>query len=503
MRRAVFLLVRTTMVPALVRELLQRRRATILVWHDPDPDTFERHVRLLRRLYTPISLRELVEALREGRTRTLPPKPLVLTLDDGHRGNARLLPVIEGYRLPVTIFLCSAIVATERPFPFSLGGRRRPFSGPCQEARHFGLSAEEIGRMRAVVDLQSHTRTHARLPVCSEEAARREIAGSKRDLEERYGLDVYALAYPNGEYSPRDAALAREAGYLCALTADPGFNGPGTDLYRLRRLVVDDADGLSELVVKASGVWGFLRRGLPGLLRRRRATPVEEPPARWRRLRRCLDIVRREGVVSLGHRLLRRALSPVYQELVLLARDLRQPIPEPSSRLPVEVRLLRAEEAPLLSALHPALTEAVVRQRLDAGATCLAAWSGGRPLGVAWVKFGEVDMLGRPFLLAPDEALGWWVYTHPGARGQGVATAMLLARLRYLQEAGYRRLVAFVAPENRPGFGPVLRAGYRRIGRVGVVRLGPWQCHFLRREGERRRWSGRREPIVVGRDLPG
>lgn len=503
MRRLVFLLLRATLVPALVRETLQRRRATILLWHDPDPETFERHVRLLRRLYTPIPLRQLVEALRDGRMRSLPPKPLVFTLDDGHRGNARLLPVLERHRVPVTVFLCSGIVGTERPFPFSLGRRHRSGSGQAGAGRDLALSDEDVERMRTAVDFQSHTATHARLPFCSEAVARREIAGSKRELEERYGLQVYALAYPSGDYSDRDAVLAREAGYLCALTADPGFNSPGTDLYRLRRLSVDDADGLSELVVKASGVWGLLRQALRGRPYGYRASAGRHCRSRSVSLGRAVQVARTEGMLSLGHRLLRRALSPVFQELVLFVRDLREPESELSPVPPVEVRLLRPEEAGLLAELHPALTQAVVRQRLEAGAACVTAWRDGRPVGVAWVKFGEVDMLGRPFLLAPDEALGWWVYTHPSARGQGVATAMLVYRIRFLREAGYRRLIAFVAPENRPGFGPVRRAGYRAIGRVGVVRLGSWERHFLRPEGGRRRWARRAEPIVPGRDLPG
>ncbi len=264
MREALFLLLRSTLIPALVRELVQRRRATILVWHDPDPDAFERHLRLLRRLYTPVSLRAVVDAIKTGRMRELPPKPLVLTLDDGHEGNARLLPVIERYGVPVTIFLCSAIIGTRRPFPFVLGRASSRGREDREPGRHFGLSEEAIERMRHAVDFQSHTATHSRLPLCTTERARREIAGSKRELERRFGLEVYALAYPNGDYSDRDIELAKEAGYGCALAADAGFNGAGSDLFRLRRLTLDDGAGPSELVVKASGVWAFLKRLVVG-----------------------------------------------------------------------------------------------------------------------------------------------------------------------------------------------------------------------------------------------
>jgi peptidoglycan/xylan/chitin deacetylase (PgdA/CDA1 family) len=263
-RRILVLLLRLSLVPALARELLQRRRGTILVWHDPDPATFERHVQALCRLYSPVPLRALLQAMEEGRMDDLPPKPIVFTLDDGHAGNVHLLPVIERYQLPVTIFLCSEIVATGRAFPFSLGRPAASDGEPSPAPLHLPLSEEDIGSMRHVVDFQSHTASHARLPFCSDEDARREIAGSKRDLEQRYGLQVFALAYPNGDYCDRDIRLVEEAGYLCALTADPGLNGPRTDRYRLRRVTVDDADGVDEVVVKASGVWAVLKRGLRG-----------------------------------------------------------------------------------------------------------------------------------------------------------------------------------------------------------------------------------------------
>jgi len=58
----------------------------------------------------------------------------------------------------------------------------------------------------------------------------------------------------------REIDLVHAAGYGFALTVDAGFNTATTHPLRLRRLGVDDVDGLAELVVKASGLWAFLRR---------------------------------------------------------------------------------------------------------------------------------------------------------------------------------------------------------------------------------------------------
>jgi len=87
----------------------------------------------------------------------------------------------------------------------------------------------------------------------------REIAQSKIDLEKTFGLAIWALAYPNGDYSERDIEIAKDAGYECALTMDFGYNDERTPLFQLKRIAVNDDAAPSELIVKVSGVWGFLR----------------------------------------------------------------------------------------------------------------------------------------------------------------------------------------------------------------------------------------------------
>jgi peptidoglycan/xylan/chitin deacetylase (PgdA/CDA1 family) len=214
----------------------------------------------------------------------LPPKSLVLTLDDGYRKNRELASLLEREGVPVTIFLCSGIVGTNRRFWFKFtetgedlkqlsdSARIRALSTlgfldskeyPDREA----LSDSEVRQMFGrLIDFQSHTISHPILPRCTTDKAATEIVESRSDLERRYGLDIFALAYPNGDYSDRDVRLVRQAGYTCALTADPGFNTASTDLFRLRRIAVDDDDGVDELLVKASGLWGVLS----GLVRTKR-----------------------------------------------------------------------------------------------------------------------------------------------------------------------------------------------------------------------------------------
>src|SRR5213593_1989156 len=111
-RSAVFTLLRFSGLPFLVRELWQRNKVTIVVYHDLDAARADVHFAALRARYNVISLSHFLAA-RSGRTaEPLPPRALIITLDDGHRNNYRLTSVIERHRIPVTIFLCSGIVGT-------------------------------------------------------------------------------------------------------------------------------------------------------------------------------------------------------------------------------------------------------------------------------------------------------------------------------------------------------------------------------------------------------
>jgi peptidoglycan/xylan/chitin deacetylase (PgdA/CDA1 family) len=153
---------------------------------------------------------------------------------------------------------------------------RRGFDEQAEHPEPVALSRAEIADLADVADFQSHTISHPILPRCSEEKARREIVESKADLEREMGLDIYAFAYPNGDYSARDVQMVAEAGYDCGVTLDPGFNSLSTDPMRLKRLWIGDEDGIDELVVKACGLWVFLRRLVDRKYRQSRQAAAEQ-----------------------------------------------------------------------------------------------------------------------------------------------------------------------------------------------------------------------------------
>lgn len=263
------------------REIVQRNKVTFLLFHDMDVVDAERNFTYLKKHYHIIGLSDYLKAV-QNQTK-LPKKSVVITFDDGHVSNYQMLPVVQRLQIPVTIFLCSSIVGTQRHFWFRHSDEMKSQVEALKQLtnkqrlealKQFGfeqqkeyddtqaLSKEQIAEMKDVVDFQSHTCSHPILPRCDNTEARWEIAGSKQQLDSDYGLIIVALSYPNGDYSIRDIKMAKEAGYNCGVTVDSGYNDLDTDLFRIKRFSVNDAKSITELMVKASGVYALLKHKL-------------------------------------------------------------------------------------------------------------------------------------------------------------------------------------------------------------------------------------------------
>lgn len=272
----------------IVRRTIQRRRVTILGYHDPTPAQLDRHLTILRESYTFVRLLAVVDALERGVWDGLPPSAVVLTLDDGHHGNAALRPVLRDHNVHATIFAVSAVVGTSRRFWFNFPMpvatkaelkrvrntkriarlRELGFEDEAPGASREALSRDEILALEEVAVVEAHTRFHPILTACTDEEAEEEIAGSKRELETLLETKVSAFAYPNGDYSEREKRLVREAGFRCAVTSSPGYVDLSSDRFALPRFMMNEEAGRNEVVTTACGAWGFVRPIAKRLLNR-------------------------------------------------------------------------------------------------------------------------------------------------------------------------------------------------------------------------------------------
>ncbi len=168
-----------------------------------------------------------------------------VTFDDGYRDALEVAsPILHEFGVPATVYLPTAMIDGDAPFDWYPKGSAPP-----------ALDWDGVAELVAdgLIDVQSHTRSHPRLPALDDAAAESELRTAKAAIERRLGVAVTSLSYPAGLYGPRDAQLARETGHRAAVTCRPGLNQHGIDLMELRRNLIGPRDDLPRFEAKLSG----------------------------------------------------------------------------------------------------------------------------------------------------------------------------------------------------------------------------------------------------------
>lgn len=177
-------------------------------------ERFAEHMEYLHRNgFSTLSLEEL-EAFLSGRAE-LPPKPVVITFDDGYRDTYEVaLPILKRYNFKSTLFI-----------PTGDKDRR--------------ISWAELREMKAAgMAVASHSNTHRELAAMTAAAKTEEIARSKELLDRNLGQDTGYFCYPNGSYDEETIALLRKHGYRLAVTIEPGWVKRGDNPFALKRVWV-------------------------------------------------------------------------------------------------------------------------------------------------------------------------------------------------------------------------------------------------------------------------
>lgn len=277
-------------------------RLSILIFHrvhptadplfpsEPDAKRFEQLMRFVSKTFNVISLGDAATKLS---SRTLPPRSLVITFDDGYADNVEVaLPILQRYGLVATFFISTGFLDGGRMWndsvieclrntrksavdldQFGLGEallnnsteRREVIERLLHRIKYLSLAErqEAIGRLQELCGLSTlpsnlmmrtdqvrelhsagmecggHTVNHPILQSLSLYDARNEIDQGKRHLESIIDAPITVFAYPNGkpdqDYSAIHAHLVEELGFRCAVTTAKGAAQPGDDLFQIPR----------------------------------------------------------------------------------------------------------------------------------------------------------------------------------------------------------------------------------------------------------------------------
>jgi peptidoglycan/xylan/chitin deacetylase (PgdA/CDA1 family) len=264
---------------------------------EPDAAGFTAQLDLIGGLFNVLPLAEAVRKLRAGQ---LPARAVCITFDDGYANNCDVaLPILKVRGIPATVFVAPGFLGGGRMFndtvieavrraPSEIDLTREglgrhvlddddarlraiaailpvlkylPQSERLQRAAAIAervgaelpgdlmMTEEQVCRLhREGVAIGAHTLNHPILANVDDATARREIVESKARLEHMIGAPVTTFAYPNGgpakDYTPRDVALAREAGFEVAVSTAWGAATPSSDPLQIPRIAPWDRTAL-------------------------------------------------------------------------------------------------------------------------------------------------------------------------------------------------------------------------------------------------------------------
>jgi peptidoglycan/xylan/chitin deacetylase (PgdA/CDA1 family) len=305
----------TSQIRSYVRNIFRRfqTQAVILMYHRVaylpvdsyniavSPQNFAEQMSYIRKFCHPMRLTDLIEAIQQ---RSVPPRTVVVTFDDGYVDNYQsALPILEATEVPATVFATTGKIDSyeefwwdtfERAFllptqlPESLQievhghlhswqlkspaqrqqahqeihnllrslkqpEREQFLSHLLQWAKvepdarpgYRSVQRTELVQLASseLVDIGAHTVNHPALPLLSTEDQYQEIMMSRQKLEELLGHPVVTFSYPFGKHSDDTVNLLKLAGFKAACTTVPARVAPGDDLYRLGRYTVGNWNG--------------------------------------------------------------------------------------------------------------------------------------------------------------------------------------------------------------------------------------------------------------------
>jgi len=178
--------------------------------------------------YHPITLDEMGSALFSNGK--LPPKPIVITFDDGYRDSyTSAFPILKKYGFKAVNFVITGLVGAPNY-----------------------LTWEQIKEMNSsgIFSFGSHTAKHRALTELKDELVRKELADSKNILEQELGVIINWFAYPYGKVNDRVSYLTQASGYLGAFGTNLGTYQSTDYLFTLPRIRVGGGDTVKSFAAK-------------------------------------------------------------------------------------------------------------------------------------------------------------------------------------------------------------------------------------------------------------
>lgn len=206
-------------------------RVPVLLYHHIQPvggqsspsvsrDIFDQQMAYLASSgYTAITAEQLVNALRTQRT--LPPKSILITLDDGYRDvYDYAYPIFQKYHLNFNLMI----------IPGLIGGSDYLSWGQIGEMKGSGLAY-----------FSNHTWSHYTLSRGPLDKVKFEIETAGQQLQDHIGQKIDVFTYPYGSFNNSVISVLQQDGFIGAFSTIPGFWQCDSFIFSLHRSHIGNA----------------------------------------------------------------------------------------------------------------------------------------------------------------------------------------------------------------------------------------------------------------------
>ncbi|MBI2863494.1 MAG: polysaccharide deacetylase family protein [Chloroflexi bacterium] len=187
------------------------------------PADFDSQVHFLKeRGFTSLTLTEVYEAL-QGK-RTLPPKPVALTFDDGYADNyANAFPILKKYGFLGTFFVLTDVAGTGEY-----------------------MSWDQLEEMAAAgMKIEVHGRAHLDVSRMTTGQVASQVQGARDAIRARLGVESRFYSYPSGKYNESVIDVVKTSGFLAAVTVNYGSDHTLQKAFELKRVRIDGRESFA------------------------------------------------------------------------------------------------------------------------------------------------------------------------------------------------------------------------------------------------------------------
>ncbi|MEO2067893.1 MAG: polysaccharide deacetylase family protein [Desulfurobacteriaceae bacterium] len=222
------------MIIALFQSKVKGEYATIFIYHRFDdvryPSTsvsledFEKELKFLKENnYNVISLKELYDIIsKKGK---IPPKTVVITIDDGYKSTIKAFRLLKKYNFPFTVFLYMEAIDRYPDF-LTLKQIEEIKKYPKASFGNHLYSHKDLAKLRVHLNEKEYLNF-----------LKRELALSENKFIKIFGRKPEFLAFPYGSYDRISVSFFKRKGYKLLLTQDRG-NYDGKSLLAPRMALV-------------------------------------------------------------------------------------------------------------------------------------------------------------------------------------------------------------------------------------------------------------------------